>query len=204
MCKEIKEGIPILNKKIVFMIENRDYNFSCICALLDMDDKLIDMSDLLCSNSENRNFWNIPQTIDGYAMGPLCPNDGEEMQFWKEEFFNMEFFNLKLDALSTRICKIVFWVYQEENAEVSYDFTISIFYNSKESDPLGKITVIEDTPFYKDSPIYGFSSEKKFPNYKIGMLERRGELWQYKSIFKGLDNVDFEKELNSYLRTSTL
>lgn len=28
------------------------------------------------------------------------------------------------------------------------------------------------------------------------MLERRGELWQYKSIFKGLDNVDLEKELN--------
>ena len=74
----------------------------------------------------------------------------------------------------------------------------------RESDPLGKITVTEDTPFYKDSPIYGFSSEKKFPNYKIGMLERRGELWQYKSIFKGLDNVDFEKELNSYIRTSTL
>ena len=203
MCKEIKIGIPILNKKIVFMIENKDYNFRCICALLDMDDKLIDMSDLLCSNSENRNFGNIPQTIDGYAMGPLCPNDGEEMQFWKEEFFNMKFFNLKLDALSTKICKIVFWVYQEENAEVSYDFTISLFYNLRESDPLGKITVTEDTPFYKDSPIYGFSSEKKFSNYKIGMLERRGELWQYKSIFKGLDNVDFEKELNSYLRTST-
>ena len=203
MCKEIKIGIPILNKKNVFMIENKDYNFRCICALLDMDDKLIDMSDLLCSNSENRNFGNIPQTIDGYAMGPLCPNDGEEMQFWKEEFFNMKFFNLKLDALSTKICKIVFWVYQEENAEVSYDFTISLFYNLRESDPLGKITVTEDTPFYKDSPIYGFSSEKKFSNYKIGMLERRGELWQYKSIFKGLDNVDFEKELNSYLRTST-
>lgn len=145
------------------MIENKDYNFSCICALLDMDDKLIDMSDLLCSNSENRNFWNIPQTIDGYAMGPLCPNDGEEMQFWKDDFFKMNFFNLKLDALSTNISKVVFFVYQEYNDDFSYDdFSVSLFYNVRESDPLGKITVIEEAPFYKDFPIYGLPSEKNF------------------------------------------
>ena len=200
MCKEINDSIPIFNKKIVFMIENKDYNFSCICALLDMDDKLIDMSDLLCSNSENRNFWNIPQTIDGYAMGPLCPNDGEEMQFWKEDFFKMEFFYLKLDALSTSISKVVFFVYQEYNDDFSIpDLSVSLFYNVIESDPLGKITVIEETPFYKDFPIYGLPSEKKFPNYIIGVLQRCGESWQYKSIFKGLDNIDLEKELKSYL-----
>lgn len=65
MCKEINDSIPILNKKIVFMIENKDYNFSCICALLDMDDKLIDMSDLLCSNSENRNFGIFLKRLTG-------------------------------------------------------------------------------------------------------------------------------------------
>lgn len=194
------DNIPVLNNKIVFMIENGDDNFSCICALLDEKHKLIDKSYLLCDNSENRNFWGIPQTLDGYAMGPLCPNDGEEMQFWKEDFFKMEFFNLKLDALSTSISKVVFFVYQEYNDDFSYDdFSVSLFYNVRESDPLGKITVTEDTPFYKDFPIYGLPLERKFPNYKIGTLQRNGEFWQYKSIFKGLDNIDLEKELNSYL-----
>lgn len=36
-------------------------------------------------------------------------------------------------------------------------------------------------------------------NYIIGVLQRCGESWQYKSIFKGLDNIDLEKELKSYL-----
>ena len=90
------DNIPVLNNKIVFMIENGNDNFSCICALLDENHKLIDKSYLLYDNSENKNFWDIPQTLDGYAMGPLCPNDGEEMQFWKEDFFKMEFFNYAL------------------------------------------------------------------------------------------------------------
>ena len=77
--------------------------------------------------------------------------------------------------------------------------SVSLFYNVIESDPLGKITVIEETPFYKDFPIYGLPSEKIFPNYIIGVLQRCGESWQYKSIFKGLDNIDLEKELKSYL-----
>ena len=122
------------------------------------------------------------------------------MQFWKEDFFKMEFFNLKLDALSTSISKVVFFVYQEYNDDFSIpDLSVSLFYNVIESDSLGKITVIEETPFYKDFPIYGLPSEKKFPNYIIGVLQRCGESWQYKSIFKGLDNIDLEKELKSYL-----
>lgn len=194
------DNIPALNNKIVFMIENENDNFSCICALLDENHKLIDKSYLLYDNSENKNFWGIPQTLDGYAMGPLRPNDGEEMQFWKEDFFKMEFFNLKLDALSTSISKVVFFVYQEYNDDFSIpDLSVSLFYNVIESDPLGKITVIEETPFYKDFPIYGLPSEKNFPNYIIGVLQRCGESWQYKSIFKGLDNIDLEKELKSYL-----
>lgn len=194
------DNIPVLNNKIVFMIENENDNFSCICALLDENHKLIDKSYLLYDNSENKNFWGIPQTLDGYAMGPLCPNDGEEMQFWKEDFFKMEFFNLQLDALSTSISKVVFFVYQEYNDDFSIpDLSVSLFYNVIESDPLGKITVIEETPFYKDFPIYGLPSEKKIPNYIIGVLQRCGESWQYKYIFKGLDNIDLEKELKSYL-----
>lgn len=194
------DNIPVLNNKIVFMIENGDDNFSYICALLDENHKLIDKSYLLYDDSENKNSWGIPQTLDGYAMGPLCPNDGEEMQFWKEDFFKMEFFNLKLDALSTSISKVVFFAYQEYNDDFSIpDFSVSLFYNVIESDPIGKITVIEETPFYKDFPIYGLPSEKKFHNYIIGVLQRCGESWQYKSIFKGLDNIDLEKELNSYL-----
>lgn len=83
------------------------------------------------------------------------------MQFWKEDFFKMEFFNLKLDALSTSISKVVFFVYQEYNDDFSIpDLSVSLFYNVIESDPLGKITVIEETPFYKDFPIYGLPSEK--------------------------------------------
>lgn len=199
MCK-MDDNIPVLNNKIVFMIENGNDNFRCICALLDENHKLIDKSYLLYDNSENKNFWGIPQTLDGYAMGPLCPNDGEEMQFWKEDFFKMQFFNLKLDALSTSISKVVFFVYQEYNDDFSIpDLSVSLFYNVIESDPLGKITVIEETPFYKDFPIYGLHSEKKFPNYIIGVLQRCSESWQYKSIFKGLDNIDLEKELKSYL-----
>ena len=46
------------------------------------------------------------------------------------------------------------------NDKVSYDPSISIFYNLRESDLLGKITVTEDTPFYKDSPIYGSFSDE--------------------------------------------
>lgn len=201
MCK-MDDNIPVLNNKIVFMIENGNDNFSCICALLDENHKLIDKSYLLYDNSENKNFWGIPQTLDGYAMGPLCPNDGEEMQFWKEDFFKMEFFNLKLDALSTSISKVVFFVYQKYNDDFSIpDLSVSLFYNVIESDPLGKITVIEETPFYKDFPIYGLPSEKNslITNYIIGVLQRCGESWQYKSIFKGLDNIDLEKELKSYL-----
>ena len=43
------------------------------------------------------------------------------------------------------------------------------------------------------------TTKKKFPNYIIGALQRCGESWQYKSIFKGIDNIDLEKELKSYL-----
>ena len=46
------------------------------------------------------------------------------------------------------------------NDKVSYDPSISIFYNLRESDLIGKITVTEDTPFYKDSPIYGSFSDE--------------------------------------------
>ena len=49
------DNIPVLNNKIVFMIENGDDNFSCICALLDENHKLIDKSYLLYDNSENKN-----------------------------------------------------------------------------------------------------------------------------------------------------
>ena len=68
MCK-MDDNIPVLNNKIVFMIENGDDNFSYICALLDENHKLIDKSYLLYDDSENKNSWGIPQTLDGYAMG---------------------------------------------------------------------------------------------------------------------------------------
>lgn len=75
----------------------------------------------------------------------------------------MEFFNLKLDALSTSISKVVFFVYQEYNDDFSIpDLSVSLFYNVIESDPLGKITVIEETPFYKDFPIW-ITFRKKIP-----------------------------------------
>ena len=38
MCK-MDDNIPVLNNKIVFMIENGDDNFSYICALLDENHK---------------------------------------------------------------------------------------------------------------------------------------------------------------------
>lgn len=38
MCK-MDDNIPVLNNKIVFMIENGNDNFGCICALLDENHK---------------------------------------------------------------------------------------------------------------------------------------------------------------------
>ena len=35
------DNIPVLNNKIVFMIENGNDNFSCICALLDENHNVI-------------------------------------------------------------------------------------------------------------------------------------------------------------------
>lgn len=64
MCK-MDDNIPVLNNKIVFMIENGNDNFGCICALLDENHKLIDKSYLLYDNSENKNFGVFLKLLTG-------------------------------------------------------------------------------------------------------------------------------------------
>jgi hypothetical protein len=58
-------------------------------------------SDILYYNSTHKDSFGIYSNEDETVHGPMCPNDGEEIQFWKDKFFEMEYFIRKLIMLST-------------------------------------------------------------------------------------------------------
>lgn len=185
------------------------HEYDSMCVLLDVHEHLNRNTDVLFYNTSNKDKFGIYSTEDYSVRGPMCPNDGEEMQFWKDEYFDLEYFIIDLDNVANDIEFIDFLLLDYErfngasDEECTWnwrDYEIEIFKVNNRLDVLGKNTVVNDMPIFKDNfyqTEIPTAKEKKQAHCRFGRLQRCVSGWEYVPVWEGIK--DIEERLNSYL-----
>lgn len=202
-----------LNGLIVVSSRSRkgeEHEYDSICVLLDIYEHLYKDTDLLYYNTANKDEFGNFSTENYSVRGPMCPNDGEEIQFWKTEYFDIEYFIVNLDRIPKDVQFIDFLLmdYERFNGASDdvctwnwQDYEIEIFKVNNRNDILGKNTVVHEKPFLK----YNFCQKdiltvniKEQPHCRFGRLQRCENGWGYIPIWEGIR--DIEEKLNNYIR----
>lgn len=179
-----------------------EFNNDLFCILLNAQEHLNKDTNLLFYNSAIRDEFGIPTTENRSIRGPMCPNDGEEVQFWKEEYFEMEYFIVHLDQLDSDVKYIDFLLcdYEKLNgipndicAKNLQNYKIEIFKIENQFDILGKNTVISENPTFEDY----IPTNIMCPHCRIGRLQKADVGWEYVPIMERIR--DFEEKIQNYL-----
>ena len=191
-------------------LNGEGHEYDSMCVLLNAHERLNRDTDVLFYNTSKKDKFGIFSTEDSSVRGPMCPNDGEEMQFWKEEYFDLEYFIVYLDKVAKEVEYIDFLLLDYERINGApdevcawswQDYEIEIYKVNDRRDILGKNTVVNEKPFLKHN--FGqkglsIANVKEQPHCRFGRLQRSENGWRYISIWEGIK--DIEEKLNNYLR----
>lgn len=206
-----RENNETINGIIVFStrsLKGDSFEYDSMCVLLDTHEHLNNDTDLLYYNSKIKDEFGVFTTENHAVRGPMCPNDGEEVQFWKEEYFEVEYFMIDLDRVPDNVKYLDFLLFDYErfngaSEEVcTWDWNlygVEIYEVKDKHDILGKNTIVRNKPTIRDYPQrrYQTSRPKDYPHCRMGRLQRRDGGWIYVSIWEGIKNI--ENRLQSYL-----
>ena len=178
-----------------------------MCALLNQQEHLNKDTDLLYYNSTIKDEFGIFTTEDKSVRGPICLNDGDEMQFWKEDYFDFEYFIINLCSVPPIVKYIDFLLFDynrytgasEDVCTWDWRECELAFYKLDDTrDVLGKHTLVSEKPTFIDisASKAKISSIKDYPHCRSGRLQRMDMGWKYIPIWDGIK--DLEDYINNY------
>lgn len=193
-----------LKGKIIIQINApklHGWDYEPICILLNKEGFMQNDSDILYYNSCIKNEWAIPCTMNKSVCGPLCLNDGEEMQFWKDEYFGNEYFILDLDKIDSGIKFIRFFLIDYDglsakrivNKDIHWsNYSIRVFQSDISNDVLGKMAILERKPLFIDYPIADLIQCSDLSTHCALCTLQKNDKWNYSSLWKGISDIEDE------------
>ena len=172
-----------------------------MCALLNQQEHLNKDTDLLYYNSTIKDEFGNITTDNKSVRGPMCLNDGEEMQFWNDDYLDFEYFVINLCSVAENVKYIDFILFDYNRFTSAsedactwdwHDCELDFYKIENTHDLLGKHTLVSEKPYYIDIPSSEASvvSVKDCPHCRIGRLQRSDIGWKYIPIWEGIKDIE--------------